>query len=64
MSWAPVAKDPRRKNPQYLRRHKAARIRELLIQRKREARDEAGLGRYLDRNVRRAEAAFKGCKVS
>jgi hypothetical protein len=61
MSWAEVARAPRKKDPQYKRQHKAARLRELLLERKREAKYAVGLERSLGRSIRRTEAAFKDC---
>jgi hypothetical protein len=61
VSWAPVSKEPRQKTRANKRQDKQRRMRELLLQRKREAKDTQFLDRKLARTVRRTESAWKGC---
>lgn len=61
---AVVGKAPRQKDKRYTRKQ----LHQLAIAQRREAAAErkaaAGTTSYLDRSIRKAEAAFKGCGVS
>lgn len=63
MSWPPVAKVSRHKDPQYKRQHKARRLAALMKERALVAKVDKRSDRRDDYGLRKVEAAFKGCEV-
>ena len=61
--FAPTAREPRKKDPQYKRQHKAARLRAARKEARALAKAEVGFDKRDARRLSRIESAFKGCSV-